>query len=232
MSESLELFSTAGAAASRRGSSLETDLRKRGCSLIAGVDEAGRGPLAGPVVACAAIVPFKMHLPGLTDSKLLSDRELNLLYQRLTSSKNVVFATASVDSDEIDRINILQASLKAMHLAVQRLSIRPEAVIVDGCFPLETLSVPCFAVVKGDRLCRRVSAASVIAKVTRDELMRKYDQEWPQYGFASHKGYGTALHLRRLQEYGPCPIHRRSFAPVAERLAPTQLYLFEVPIKC
>ena len=230
MSGDLELFPTAGVL--RQGSALETELRKQGCSVIAGVDEAGRGPLAGPVVACAVVIPFKMHLPGLTDSKLLGDRSLYALYQRLTSSKKVAFATAAVDSIEIDRVNILQASLKAMHLAVQRLSIAPEAVIVDGLFPIETLSVPCYAVVKGDRLCRCVSAASVIAKVTRDQIMREYDKEWPQYGFASHKGYGTALHLQRLSEHGPCPIHRRSFDPIAQLLAPTQLTLFETQIKC
>ena len=203
------------AIASRQGSALEAALRKSGYIHIAGIDEAGRGPLAGPVVACAVIVPWMMRLPKLTDSKLLSEGDLRTLYTRLTTSNRVIFATAAVDSEEIDRINILKASLEAMRLAVEGLSARPDTAIVDGTF-LPRLSMPCFAVVKGDRLCRSVSAASVIAKVVRDAIMQEYDAVWPQYGFAQHKGYGTELHLRRLREHGPCPIHRRSFAPVAQ----------------
>ena len=214
--------------ASKRGSALESALRKRGYSKIAGIDEAGRGPLAGPVVACAVVVPFGMRLPKLTDSKFLSGQDLESLYQRLTNSKEVVYGVAVVDNEEIDRVNILQATLKAMYQSVENLSCLPEAAIVDGTFVPGTLSMPCFAVVKGDRLCRSVSAASVFAKVTRDRIMLKYDVQWPEYGFASHKGYGTELHLERLRKYGPCPIHRRSFAPVAELSAPTQLTLFDI----
>lgn len=214
--------------ASKHGSALETALRKHGYFKIAGIDEAGRGPLAGPVVACAIIVPLGMRLPHLTDSKLLSDQDLTSLYDRLTTSKEVVYGVAVVGNEEIDRVNILQASLKAMHQAVEKLPYLPQAAIVDGTFIPETLTMPSFAVVKGDRLCRSVSAASVLAKVTRDRIMLEYDALWPEYGFASHKGYGTELHLERLRKYGPCPIHRRSFAPVAERIAPTQLTLFDV----
>ena len=214
--------------ASKHGSALEAALRKRGYSKVAGIDEAGRGPLAGPVVACAVIIPLGMRLPKLTDSKLLSDRDLSSLYDRLTTSKEVVYGVAVVDHQEIDRINILQASLKAMYQAVEQLTSQPQAAIIDGTFVPETLSMPCFAVVKGDRLCRSVSAASVIAKVTRDRIMLEYDAQWPEYGFALHKGYGTELHLERLRKYGPCPIHRRSFGPVAEITAPRQLTLFDI----
>ena len=210
------------AIASRHGSLLETALRKRGLSRIAGIDEAGRGPLAGPVVACAVILPLRMHLPKLTDSKLLSVHDRQALYTLLTTSNNVAFATAEVDHEEIDRINILQASLKAMYLAAEKLSVQPNAAIVDGPFSPTAFSVPCFAVVRGDRLCRSVSAASVIAKVVRDQIMREFDAQWPQYGFAQHSGYGTDLHMKRLLEHGPCPIHRKTFAPVARLLVPAQ----------
>jgi ribonuclease HII len=213
------------AIASKRGSTLETALRKHGYSKIAGIDEAGRGPLAGPVVACAVVIPLGMRLPKLTDSKLLSSRDRESLYKRLTTSQEVIYSVGIVPHEVIDRINILQASLQAMHQALKGLSTQPDAAIVDGTFVPETFSMPCFAVVKGDRLCRSVSAASVIAKVTRDRIMLEYDTQWPEYGFAMHKGYGTALHLERLQKYGPCPIHRRSVSPVAELSAPTPLML-------
>lgn len=214
--------------AAHQGGTLETALRKHGFAKIAGVDEAGRGPLAGPVVACAVIIPLRMKLPKLTDSKLLGDKDLESLYQRLTSSQEVQYSVAVVSHEVIDRINILQASLQAMHQAVQGLSEQPEAAIVDGVFVPQTCAMPCFAVVHGDRLCRSVSAASVIAKVTRDKMMVEYDSQWPEYGFAAHKGYGTELHIERLRKYGPCPIHRRSFAPVAELIAPTQMTLFDL----
>jgi ribonuclease HII len=213
--------------AKKRPSTLERQLRKRGIRRFAGVDEVGRGPLAGPVVACACILPEGAIFKGLKDSKLLSEEVIGRLYHELTECPEIDYSVAIVDHQIIDRINILQASLQAMRQAVEGLKNPPEIVVVDGNRIPEKLPMPCLAVVKGDSYCSSVSAASVIAKYLRDQIMRDYDKQWPEYGFASHKGYGTPLHFEKIQQYGPCPIHRKTFSPISELLAPQQLTLFE-----
>lgn len=212
--------------AKKKPSTLERQLKKRGIRRFAGVDEVGRGPLAGPVVACACVLPEGATFKGLADSKLLSEQVIERLYHALTEHPGVEYALSIVDHEVIDRINILQASLMAMRQAVEGLAVPPEIVVVDGNRIPAALSMPCLAVVKGDSYCSSVSAASVIAKFTRDHIMREYDKMWPEYGFASHKGYGTAFHFEKIQHHGPCPIHRKTFAPIATFLSPSQLTLF------
>lgn len=201
---------------------LEGVLRAKRIVPFAGVDEAGRGPLAGPVVACACVLPKNFSLPGLTDSKQLTDEQLETYYTDLVRYPGIDFAVSVVDHEVIDRINILQATFQAMRNAIESLKSKPVLAIIDGSLsPMGT--IPCLTVVKGDVFCPSVSAASIIAKVTRDRLLKEYDTMWPEYGFASHKGYGTPSHLEKLQLFGPCPIHRKSFAPVQVLVAPEQL---------
>ena len=195
----------------------EQTLRQSGLRVIAGIDEAGRGPLAGPVVAAAVILPDGFSHPILTDSKKLSESQRDLLFQELTSRADVCWAAAVVEADEIDRINILRATHQAMRRAATGLALVPEHVLIDG-LPVRPFPIPQTALVKGDALSFSIAAASVIAKVTRDRIMLEMDVLYPEYAFARHKGYGTALHLERLQIHGPSPIHRKTFAPVARQL--------------
>ncbi|MDX1933118.1 MAG: ribonuclease HII [Capsulimonadales bacterium] len=182
---------------------------------IAGVDEVGRGPLAGPVVAAAVILPEDCEIPGMTDSKRMTPAARERVFARLCEL-DVAIGIGMVEADEIDRINILQATYKAMRLAVAALPIPPDEVLVDG-LPVPNLYRVCRNLVRGDALCPAISAASVVAKVTRDRLMTgRYQKEFPLYQFARHKGYGTPEHLEALREHGPCILHRRSFAPVAQ----------------
>jgi len=192
---------------------LESHLKKRGYSRIIGIDEAGRGPLAGPVVSCACLLPSSISIPGLTDSKLLSERQIEDLYHCLTETSGVEYGIAVVGPEVIDAINILQATMQAMREAAQK--IEAEIAIVDGTKD-PALSIPTLCLAKADRLCQSVSAASIIAKYSRDKLMRSYHEKWPEYGFLSNKGYGTAYHREQLECLGPSPIHRRSFAPLRE----------------
>lgn len=212
--------------AKKKPSALERQLKKHGIRRFAGVDEVGRGPLAGPVVACACVIPDGVCFTGLKDSKLLSQKTLDRLYHELIGCPGIDYSVAIVGHEVIDRINILQASLQAMRQAVEGLKVPPEMVVVDGNRVPAALSMPCLAVVKGDSHCPSVSAASVIAKFLRDQIMQEYDKKWPEYGFASHKGYGTSLHFEKLQQYGPCPIHRKTFSPISELIGPQQLTLF------
>src|SRR3954468_8904936 len=201
----------------RCGFRYERRLREVGFSAIAGVDEAGRGALAGPVVAAAVVLPEKFRHRRLNDSKqLLPDRRQEI-YEELISGKVLAWGLGVVDSIEIDTINILRASHKAMRIALDALSIRPEHVLIDG-LPVNPFPLPQTAIVDGDCFSLSIAAASVIAKVTRDAIMREYCERFPQYCFSRHKGYGTELHLIKLHEHGPCPIHRRSFEPVAQPL--------------
>jgi len=188
-------------------------LRKAGCRVIAGIDEAGRGPLAGPVVAAAAILPERFRHPVLTDSKKLSPAVRETLYGELTAHEGVLWAVAVVEPAEIDRINILRATHEGMRRAVAALSLPPDHVLIDG-LPVRPFPVPQTAIVKGDALSLSIAAASIFAKVTRDRIMVAMDACHPGYDFARHKGYGTAEHLARLEAHGPSPIHRRSFLPV------------------
>ena len=199
----------------------------QGVTRVAGVDEAGRGPLAGPVVAAAAILPSKWaetglppELEGLNDSKQLTPAQREKFFTFLTACPEVQFAIAQVGAGQIDAINILRATHRAMNDALAQLQPAPEHVLVDGR-PVKTMAVPQTAIVQGDARSYSIAAASVLAKVTRDRLMLVFDQQWPKYGFAEHKGYGTEQHLAAIIAHGPCPIHRRSFAP----LRPAQLNL-------
>jgi len=198
----------------------ERVLLQRGLLRIAGVDEVGRGPLAGPVVAAAAMLPAQWirdgmpaALAGLNDSKQLSEEQREAFFRLLTHSEGMRYAVAQVDAGVIDRINILQASHRAMNAALAGLNPPPEHVLVDGR-PVGSMKFPQTALVKGDTLSYSIAAASVLAKVIRDRLMLDFDRLYPAYGFATHKGYGTPEHLAALQHQGPCPIHRRSFAPL------------------
>jgi ribonuclease HII len=185
---------------------------------VAGVDEAGRGPLAGPVVAAAVILPRELELEGLRDSKILPAPVREELYDRIVAQA-VCWAVGWSEPEEIDRVNILQATYLAMARAVEALEIAPCGALIDGR-PVRGLPCDHTALVDGDARCVSIAAASVVAKVTRDRLMRGLDERHPGYGFARHKGYTTPEHLRELRRLGPCACHRRSFAPVAELLAP------------
>ena len=177
---------------------------------IAGVDEVGRGPLAGAVVAAAVI--FNDPIEGMADSKTLTPKRRGLLSD-LIKAKALCYAFGRVEAEEIDQINIHQASLLAMKRAVENLSIRPDHVLVDGKY-CPVIDIPCEAIIKGDALVDVIGAASILAKVIRDDEMQKLDKQYPEYGFAKHKGYPTAFHREALTRFGPCSIHRRSFAPV------------------
>jgi len=209
----------------------ERSLAARGIRRVAGVDEAGRGPLAGPVTAAAVILPnewilsdLPSPLNGLNDSKQLSPVQRERFFEFLTTESKVLWNVQSISADVIDAINILQATHQAMNLALASLNPAPEHALVDG-LPVRSMLFPQTALVKGDSRSFSIAAASVLAKVTRDRLMVSYDRQYPGYGFATHKGYGTASHLAAMSRLGPCPIHRRSFAPLKE----SQLNLFPRP---
>ena len=183
--------------------------RDGGAAALCGVDEAGRGPLAGPVCAAAVILPPDAELPGLNDSKKLTDKKRRELYDLITEQA-LAWSVALVDEKTIDEINILQATFRAMEQAVAGLNVPPDLVLVDGNREPE-LPVRTQCIVGGDGKSASIAAASVLAKVTRDRLMEELDGQYPQYGFAVHKGYGTRRHYDALNTYGPCPIHRLSF---------------------
>jgi ribonuclease HII len=200
----------------------ERALLENGITLIAGVDEAGRGPLAGPVVAAAVLIPvdwiergLPRRLRGLNDSKQLTPEKRDEYFDLLTAAVDVRFSVASVDVSVIDAINILQATHRAMNEALSKLQPTPGHTLVDGLH-VTSLRFPQTAIVDGDAKSYSIAAASVVAKVTRDRMMMDFDKQFPQYGFAQHKGYGTPQHLAMLSLHGPCAIHRRSFAPVLQ----------------
>jgi ribonuclease HII len=193
----------------------EDDLRARGLHLVAGVDEAGRGPLAGPVVAAAVILPVGFTHGLLNDSKQLTARRRETLFAELTARADIRWAFSVVDNGEIDRLNILRATHEAMRRAVAQLDPRPQHVLIDG-LPVRPFPIEQTALVGGDALSFSIAAASIIAKVTRDRLMAEADAQFPGYDFARHKGYGTAQHLAALKKHGPSPIHRRTFLPVRQ----------------
>jgi len=201
----------------RCGFRYERKLRVTGVVRIAGVDEAGRGALAGPVVAAAVVLPEKFRHRKLNDSKQLAPELREKIYDELASNSEIAWAIGVVDHLQIDRINILRASQEAMRIALRALSFPPEHVLIDG-LPVFPFSFPQTAIIDGDCYSLSIAAASVIAKVTRDRMMRDFCAQFPEYYFEQHKGYSTELHLSRLHEFGPCPIHRRSFEPVAQPL--------------
>ncbi|KAL4436728.1 hypothetical protein ABPG75_003867 [Micractinium tetrahymenae] len=219
----------AGAAAAKRGGGrgkgkaaaggpsreYEQELWDQGYRLVAGVDEAGRGPLAGPVVAAACIVPPHVEIAGVDDSKKLTAEAREAIYEQLTTHPDVKWAAKTIDAGEIDTINILQAALKAMEGAAAGLPEAPDFLLVDGNrLPKGFDPERARPVVKGDSKVLCIAAASVIAKVTRDRLMEAYHQTWPQYNFAGHKGYCVPEHVEAIRRHGPCPVHRRTFAPI------------------
>ena len=203
----------------------ERVLWQQNVARVAGVDEAGRGPLAGPVVAAAAILPARWaqsglppELDGLNDSKQLTALQREKFFAFLTACGEIEFAIAQIDAAQIDEINILQATHRAMNAALAQLNPPPQHALVDGR-PVRTMRVPQTAIVKGDARSYSIAAASVLAKVTRDRLMLEFHEQFPNYGFAEHKGYGTARHLAAIAAHGPCPIHRKTFAPLKAKEA-------------
>ena len=201
----------------RCGFRYEKKLRAIGVARIAGIDEAGRGALAGPVVAAAVILPERFRHRKLNDSKQLVPELRKKIYVDLTSNAEIIWALGVVDHLEIDRINILRATHKAMRAAIASLLTPPDHVLIDG-LPVLPFPFPQTAIIDGDCYSLTIAAASVIAKVTRDQMMRDFCARFPDYCFSQHKGYSTELHLSKLHEFGPCPIHRRSFEPVAQPL--------------
>lgn len=189
--------------------SIEHDCFASGCQLVCGVDEAGRGPLAGPVCAAAVILPPDLQIPGLNDSKKLTDKKRRELFDIIVEQA-ISYGIALVGEKEIDEINILQATFRAMEQAVARMDVTPDVVLVDGNRE-PNMGLPVKTVVKGDSRSANIAAASILAKVTRDRLMEQLDETYPQYGFAVHKGYGTKRHYEALREFGPSPIHRMTF---------------------
>jgi ribonuclease HII len=195
--------------------SLENALRRQGKEWIAGIDEAGRGPLAGPVSAAAVILPKRFSCRGLDDSKKLTKLQREDFYLRLTEDPKVVWAVAIAEVHEIESLNILRATHLAMRRAVEGLKIAPHHCLIDG-LPVRDFSHPHDGIVKGDSHSLSIAAASVIAKVTRDRMMKTLHDQFPHYGFAQHQGYGTRQHLEALRLHGPCSHHRRTFQPVAQ----------------
>jgi ribonuclease HII len=194
----------------------ERELWDDGVSFIAGIDEAGRGPLAGPVVAAAVVIPECVEFPLVNDSKKLTDKQRRKLRAEIMSVDKVLFSIVEISVDEIEKNNILKATHSAMKKTVLKLDCADFALI-DG-LPVPSFPIPFKAIVKGDSKSASIAAASILAKVYRDELMEKYAVIYPQYGFEKNKGYGTAAHMLALKKYGPCPIHRKTFAPVREVL--------------
>ena len=198
---------------------LELERISSGYKIVAGVDEAGRGPLAGPVSAAAVILPARFDHDLLDDSKKLTEKRRELLYDELTSRDDIIWAHSYAEVDEISEINILKATHAAMARAVLSLSVVPGFCLIDG-LPVADFPVKSAGIVKGDGKSLSIAAASIIAKVKRDRLMIQLAEKYPEYSFEKHKGYGTKIHMAALREYGPCPIHRRTFAPVAQLLLP------------
>ena len=189
---------------------IEKEYYSRNIEYIAGIDEAGRGPLAGPVVVASVIMPKDSMIEGVNDSKKVSEKKREKLYD-LILEEAISYGIGIIYQDEIDEINILQATKKGLTNAIEQMKIKSDLILVDALNGINTLGIPYQSIIKGDAKCYSISAASIIAKVTRDRIMREWDAVYPEYGFSSHKGYGTAKHIAALKEYGPCPLHRRSF---------------------
>ena len=189
---------------------IEKVFYNKGIEYIAGIDEAGRGPLAGPVVVASVIMPKDSMIEGVNDSKKVSEKKREKLYD-IILEEAISYGIGIIYQDEIDEINILQATKKGLTEAVEQMKIKPDLIMVDALTGIDTLGIPYQSIIKGDAKCYSISAASIIAKVTRDRIMREWDKVYPEYGFAAHKGYGTAKHIAALKEYGHCEIHRRSF---------------------
>ena len=188
----------------------EDELRNRGFNMICGIDEAGRGPLAGPVVVAGVIMPQDSMIEGVYDSKKVSERKREVLYD-LIIKEAISYSVQIIGQDVIDDINILNATKQGVTKIAEELEVRPDLIIVDALEHINTKRIPYESIIKGDAKCYSISCASILAKVTRDRIMREWDLVYPQYGFAQHKGYGTKKHMEAIREYGLCPIHRISF---------------------
>lgn len=188
---------------------LENEIYDSGINCLCGVDEAGRGPLAGPVCAAAVILPRGLEIAGLNDSKKLTEKKREALYDVICESA-IAYGIAFAEVEEIEKLNILQATFLAMNRAIEKLSVTPELALIDGNRNTG-ISMPSRCIVKGDSLCADIAAASILAKVTRDRYMMQLHEQYPQYHFARHKGYGTKLHYDAIREYGASPVHRMSF---------------------
>lgn len=189
---------------------IEKDLYQKGFQKICGIDEAGRGPLAGPVVVAGVIMPQNSIIEGINDSKKVSEKKREKLYD-LILEEAISYSVAIIGQDVIDEINILNATKQGVTNVVENLDMKPNLIIVDALNHINTKGIPYNSIIKGDAKCYSIAAASIIAKVTRDRIMRQWDEIYPQYGFVQHKGYGTAKHIAAIKEYGLCPIHRRTF---------------------
>ena len=189
---------------------IEKMWHQKGMKNICGIDEAGRGPLAGPVVVAAVIMPENSMIEGVNDSKKVSEKKREMLYEEITSTA-IAWGVGIIDQNEIDEINILNATKKGLTKALTELSQKPDIILVDALTGINTLGVPYQSIIKGDAKCYSIAAASIIAKVTRDRIMRKWDEVYPQYGFEKHKGYGTSAHIQAIKENGICPLHRKTF---------------------
>ncbi|UCE25107.1 MAG: ribonuclease HII [Candidatus Zixiibacteriota bacterium] len=202
---------------------LEQMLADKGYQAICGVDEVGRGPLAGPVVAAAVIMPADTIIEGVADSKKLTALQRERVFEQVVEM-GLICSVGVIDHETIDRMNILRASLMAMRKAVMDLRQAPDIILVDGNYPIPNIEQPQFAVVGGDRQCQSIAAASVVAKITRDKIMDRYQALFPSFSFSKHKGYPTPEHLEELREHGPTDIHRKSFKPVAELVSNYALF--------
>lgn len=189
---------------------MEQELYQKGFRAIAGIDEAGRGPLAGPVVVAGVIMPKDSMIEGVNDSKKVSEKKREKLYDQIIEEA-ISYSVAIIGQDCIDEINILNATKQGVTTVVEELDVKPDLILVDALTHINTKGIPYDSVIKGDAKCYSIAAASILAKVTRDRIMRQWDEIYPQYGFAKHKGYGTSAHILAIKEYGLCPIHRRSF---------------------
>ena len=189
---------------------IEQDFHKQGYKYICGIDEAGRGPLAGPVVVASVIMPPDSMIEGVNDSKKVSEKKREILYDKIIEEA-INYSVAIISEKEIDKINILNATKEGLTQSIANLKIRPDLILVDALDKIDTLGIPFKPIIKGDALVYSISCASIIAKVTRDRIMRQMDEIYPEYGFAGHKGYGTAKHIQAIKEYGLCDIHRKSF---------------------
>ena len=191
---------------------IENDIYKNDPNIkyICGIDEAGRGPLAGPVVVASVIMPKDSMIEWVNDSKKVSEKRREELYEVIINEA-ISYGIGIVDENTIDEINILNATKKGLTDSIKDLKVRPDLIIVDALKGIDTLQIPYMSIIKGDAKCYSISAASILAKVTRDRIMRRYDEMYPEYGFEKHKGYGTALHIEKIKEIGPCPIHRNTF---------------------
>ena len=194
---------------------------EKGLKAIAGIDEAGRGPLAGPVVVVCCLMPKESMIEGVNDSKKISEKKRELLYEQITNEA-ISYGIGIIDQKEIDEINILQATKKGLTIAIKDMEaklaekpelgiIKPDAILVDALTKIDTDGIPYKSIIHGDAISYSIACASIIAKVTRDRIMRQWDEIYPQYGFAKHKGYGTAAHIQAIKQYGICPLHRLSF---------------------